>query len=257
MPKKGSRSSDVSVTTLAAIKHLSPPAVSSLTPLSTLEILQTSVNNIAKNKPLAHDQHESPLFRLPWELRVLIYRTALTKDPSTSLLDLTHDNTSDLEPALLQTCRRIRHEALPVFYACNDWVVKTRRLNNRIDPETRKPVLYEIIPRWVEGLEDEKIALMGSVVVVGTRGSFVDIEGVWREGRRAAFRLRWAGRRPGYCVEDVREGEDEEEVLPESAYCGVQLVDLLRARLRCFGVLKSGERWHWTWDGIHEIACLL
>ncbi|KAF1357030.1 hypothetical protein BDV97DRAFT_365718 [Delphinella strobiligena] len=216
-------------------------------------------SDIGVSTKTAHQQSQSSFFRLPWELRSLIYRTALSKEqPLEDFFDLAHDDSLDAEPPLLLTCRRARQEALPLFYGHNDWVVKTRRVNNRRDPETRKPVLYEIIPKWVEQLDAGKIWMLGTLVVVGTRGSFVDVEGMWREGKRAAFRLRQIKRRPGYSVEEVAlDGDDTvHEVLPE-AFCGVQLVDLLRARMRCFGKIGGGGAWGWKKEDVHDLACLL
>lgn len=189
----------------------------------------------------AYQQSQSSFFRMPWELRSLIYRTALFKEqPPEDMFDLAHDDSLDAEPPLLLTCWRARQEALPLFYRHNDWVVKTRRVNNRIDPETRKPVLYEIIPKWVKQLDAAKIWMLASLVVVGTRGSYVDVEGIWREGKRVAFRLRQIKTRPGYTVDEVALDEDDtvQEVLPE-AFCGVQLVDLLRARMSVSGRLEG------------------
>ncbi|KAL1306814.1 hypothetical protein AAFC00_005471 [Neodothiora populina] len=229
------------------------------------------------------EQRPCPLLRLPWELRSQVYRLALQKPTSTisthssPLLDLTHDNTANAEPSLLRTCRRIRQESLPIFYACNDWVIKTRRVNNGIDPATRLPVLYEIIPRWVEAVEERKVGMMGRFVAVGSRGSFVDTEGRWREGRRAAFRVEVEGmRREGFVVREVdgyagSEEDDDAAVLTRDRekkdmdgemFCEIRLIDLLRAKMRWFskgrdGAAGGGRNWKWSKEKVHEIAFLL
>lgn len=67
-------------------------------------------------------QLESPLFRLPAELRNAIYEMALT---ATSVLELEPWRTratAPTQPPLTRTCRAIRAEALPIFYSSNDFL---------------------------------------------------------------------------------------------------------------------------------------
>lgn len=210
-----------------------------------------------------NSQARSPLFQLPGELLYQILSFALAKDTRSEPLDLTHDNGADGEPGFLRSCRRARREGLPVFYAENDWVVKTRRVggeSGRLDPVTKRLMTYETIPRWIEAVSGERMALIRRVVVVGTRGSYVNIDGKWREGGRAAFRLEWVNNgRVGFRVEEVGvEGADGAPEGEREAFCSVQLIDLLRARMRTFGPILGGNgRWRWTRERIHDIACLL
>ena len=92
----------------------------------------------------------SPLSRLPAELRQEIYHHTFQVDGDLSLLRVSNaaaegsdegrmqwvvravyspplgcktKSPPDLMPALLRTCRQVHAEALPIFYAANDWEV--------------------------------------------------------------------------------------------------------------------------------------
>lgn len=210
--------------------------------------------------PPPNPQHHCPLFLLPHELRLQIYTLALQK-PVSPLLAPTHHNPHDAEPSFLTTCRLIRREALPLFYSANDWIVKTRRVNGYLDVASKRLVTYDCIPRWPDNLPDEKIGWIRRVVVVGSRGSYVDVKGKWRDGDRAAFRLERGGRGGrGWGVEEVDgemdEAEGQDRDGGKDAFCRILLVDLLKARMRCNGQ-TAGRNWVWTRDRIHELAFLL
>lgn len=64
---------------------------------------------------LPAESAECHLLELPAELRNDIYRLALVQD---SDIDVNH--TRFAKPALLSTCKQIRHEACKIFYAEND-----------------------------------------------------------------------------------------------------------------------------------------
>ena len=197
-----------------------------------------------------HPQHQCQLFRLPYELRNLIYTYALQKPPVPRLLELSHDNRPDAEPAFLKCCRRARAEALPVFYSTNDWVVKVRRVNTSLDPVTQLRLHDEIVPGWVRRLADYKMRHVRRVVVVGSRGSYFGGTGDWTEGPTAAFRMRMGVLDGRGIVDEVHvEGEEswvgEEKALKEVYDCGVRLVDLCKAQLRHHNLLEGRD---WCWD---------
>lgn len=62
----------------------------------------------------------SPLLDLPGELRNRIYRAALLEDH----IDV--ENACFAEPGLLRTCKMIRHETGPIFYAENMFEIEVR-----------------------------------------------------------------------------------------------------------------------------------
>lgn len=153
---------------------------------------------------------------------------------------------------------------------------------------------FEIVPGWVEGSDEEKLGLIRRVVWVGTRESFVDRRGVWRERERAAFRVTGTG--VSARVEEVVDDEDGDGQGPELQYrpeyrglgegkrkkgkrkgrgkemgrgnsvvetaeeemvCGIRLIDLLRARMKSFGGPGGKESWTWTRERILDVAGLL
>ncbi|KAK4552614.1 hypothetical protein LTR86_010258 [Recurvomyces mirabilis] len=63
---------------------------------------------------------DSPLGRLPRELREYIYVLALTKSCNIRLQEIEHHTT------LTQTCRQARTEGLPIFFAVNNFYDKLR-----------------------------------------------------------------------------------------------------------------------------------
>jgi hypothetical protein len=60
---------------------------------------------------------QSPLFKLPPELRTIIYRYALLTDQD---IDIT-ESSGILEPALLSVCKILRLESYKVFYFENEF----------------------------------------------------------------------------------------------------------------------------------------
>jgi hypothetical protein len=62
---------------------------------------------------------ESPLLKLPAELRGEVYTYALTADGA---LDITHDNVN-AQTALLKVCHQIRLEAKPIFHGTNTFLI--------------------------------------------------------------------------------------------------------------------------------------
>jgi hypothetical protein len=228
-----------------------------------MQPLPTADKSSPKTTKPEHAQAQSMLFRLPHEIRHLIFLLALAKPLSTTLLDSSHDDRLDVEPALLSTCHRVRAEALPLFYSTNDWVIKTRRVGGdagRLDPISKRLITYQCIPRWLDVLPDDKIALIRSIVAIGSRGSYVDFKGKWWDGDRVAFRLQKLNGLIGYCVDEV-DCHDEELVLPtrkkeKEAFCSIHLVDLLNARMR-INARTSRNKWLWTKQRLHDLAFLL
>ncbi|CAD0107865.1 unnamed protein product [Aureobasidium uvarum] len=222
-----------------------------------------TANSKPKSTKSEHGQPQSLLFRLPHELRHLVFLLALAKPLSTTLLDSSHDDSLDVEPALLSTCHRVRAEALPLFYGTNDWVIKTRRVGGdtgRLDPISKRLITYQCIPRWPDALPDNKLALIRSIVAIGSRGSYVDFKGKWWDGDRAAFRLQKSNALIGYRVDEL-DCYDEEWDLPKQhkdreAFCSIHLVDLLHARMR-INARASRDKWLWTRERVHDLAFLL
>ncbi|KAI5199971.1 hypothetical protein E4T39_05941 [Aureobasidium subglaciale] len=224
-----------------------------------------TVNESSKSiqKP-EYTQPQSLLFRLPHEIRHHVFLLALAKPLSSTLLDSSHDDSLDAEPALLSTCHRVRAEALPLFYSANDWVVKTRRVGSdtgRLDPISKRLITYQCIPRWLDALPDNKIALIRSIVAIGSRGSFVDFKGKWWDGDRTAFRLQRSNGRAAFRVDELGFREEELERTPKQekekeAFCSIHLVDLLNARMR-INVQTFRGTWLWTRERVHDLAFLL
>ncbi|KAL1305268.1 hypothetical protein AAFC00_002179 [Neodothiora populina] len=118
-------------------------------------------------------QLQSRLFRLPYELRLMIYEFALptaavscppplrATSPSTTPTSSTtqrtttttstpqdlesaiehHDDASGAEPAFLRTCHLARTEGLPIFYRDNDFL-----LNRRPSLDFQHPLLISMNP---------------------------------------------------------------------------------------------------------------
>ncbi|THY13418.1 hypothetical protein D6D01_08352 [Aureobasidium pullulans] len=229
-----------------------------------VDSLQLPTSNNKRPKciqKLEHAQLQSSLFQLPHEIRHHIFLLALARPLSATLLDSSHDDSLDVEPALLSTCHRVRAEALPLFYSSNDWVIKTRRVGGdtgRLDPISKRLITYQCIPRWLDALPDDKIALIRSIVAIGSRGSYVDFKGKWWDGDRAAFRLQRSNGRVTYRVDELDYHDEEVEREPrqekdKEAFCSIHLVDLLNARMR----INSRGKWLWTRERVHDLAFLL
>ncbi|KEQ90113.1 hypothetical protein D6D19_05650 [Aureobasidium pullulans] len=229
-----------------------------------VDSLQLPTSNNKRPKciqKLEDAQPQSSLFQLPHEIRHHIFLLALARPLSATLLDSSHDDSLDVEPALLSTCHRVRAEALPLFYSSNDWVIKTRRVGGdtgRLDPISKRLITYQCIPRWLDALPDDKIALIRSIVAIGSRGSYVDFKGKWWDGDRAAFRLQRSNGRVTYRVDELDYHDEEVEREPKQekdkeAFCSIHLVDLLNARMR----INSRGKWLWTRERVHDLAFLL
>jgi hypothetical protein len=240
-----------------------------LTTTRTLPLRLECPTSCKKQKPThstERGQSQSLLFHLPHEVRHDIFLLALAKPCSTTLLDSSHDDSVDVEPALLSTCHRVRTEALPLFYSSNAWVVKTRRLGSdtgRLDPISKRLITYQCIPRWLDALPDDRIALIRDIVVVGSRGSYVDFKGKWWDGDRIAFRLQRPTARAAYRVDELDwcDEEHEHDQKPrrdkdKEAFCSIHLRDLLNARMRINTQTPRGH-WLWTRERIHDLAFLL
>ncbi|KAK3648927.1 hypothetical protein LTR56_003789 [Elasticomyces elasticus] len=116
---------------------------------------------------LDHDQIAIPaFFRLPPELRNLIYELALPRNedytavrPST-LMGLDHWLPSATIRQLLATCTLIRAEALPVFYGTNTFVLAlgVDRWNNQGE--------FCDTLRWVESIDPHGITRLAHLVFV-------------------------------------------------------------------------------------------
>lgn len=133
---------------VAQMRDSGPDVLLPTTPLATqtpqVTVFATSPSRAlscppAPHRPHSHkphvpssDENKSPFFTPPGELRNRVYRYALLEE---GYIEVTADNWDSHQPGLLQTCKQIRTEALPIFYAENsisvnihDWnpVVKSR-----------------------------------------------------------------------------------------------------------------------------------
>lgn len=113
------------------------------------------------NEDATAQQPAIPLFRLPAELRNRIYELVLMfRHPLGAHRDLMGDWEAEMtpcnvaQPALARTCRAIRSESLPIFYAQNTFVV-TLEL-----PEEERAVRL-----WLEAIGGRNRGYLGRLFV--------------------------------------------------------------------------------------------
>ena len=93
-------------------------------------------------------QTQSPLLKLPAELRNVIYRYSLIKQGDARI------QLRDLRPsALLYTCRQIRYEASSIYFSENNFVLTVDIPPMAYDPNRTAPRVHRIfIPSWYVSL---------------------------------------------------------------------------------------------------------
>lgn len=70
---------------------------------------------------------ESVIFKLPAEVRNMIYREVVTSPTDGTRVDIDHGIP---EPGLLLTCKRIRQESLPLYYTINNFRLWDTKYNS-------------------------------------------------------------------------------------------------------------------------------
>lgn len=78
-----------------------------------------STGNETQQEPLPSSVADSPLFKLPPELRNMVYRYTIITDDDQILITKT---TGIPEPALLSACKTTRSEARAMFYLENKFM---------------------------------------------------------------------------------------------------------------------------------------
>jgi hypothetical protein len=152
------------------------------TPESAIKGICNIICNISNQTKQASGyaaQSDSPLLKLPGELRNRIYRFAIIKPVS---IELDIPRWQDHQPAFVRTCKQIRIEALRLFYAENkittnihDWnpIVKVRCSELLASHKMRSHHLYhyftgspnwENLLAWLKGVFEGKIGGISSCV---------------------------------------------------------------------------------------------
>jgi hypothetical protein len=94
----------------------------------------------------------SPIFNLPAELRCNIYEEVLvSKWPSLPLELNSPGGGSLLPPALLQTCRVIRHEAQPIYYSENTF--EARQWGAPSNVQHDRESIAKFLAAWLKPLK--------------------------------------------------------------------------------------------------------
>lgn len=142
----------------------------------------------SRGRKIVHAQHQCRLLQLPLEIRTRIYQLTLVKEPRTTLLDTDHDDSQDVEPSFLQTCRLARREGLPIFYGQNDWILKGAG--------------SQTSSKWLKNLDAKKIAMIKTVVFMKHRGVYFLASAInaglsKREGANGAWEVRYIPKRRG------------------------------------------------------------
>lgn len=90
-----------------------------------------------------------PLMQMPMELRLIVFKMALSIDQDNEMFIWNHKNVK--KPPLLQTCREIRQIGTPLFYRNNSFVIETVDLTSRT-------FLRAPEGNWLEEIGGEDIA---------------------------------------------------------------------------------------------------
>lgn len=98
---------------------------------------------------LALQGRTSTIFKLPPELRCQIYEEVLVSN--TPILLNAHQEDSLFAPppppALLRTCRTIRHESQPIYYSQNTFVARPWTI--KLDPLSEREAIVEFLSAWL------------------------------------------------------------------------------------------------------------
>lgn len=219
-------------------------------------------------------QQQSRLFRLPFELRLMIYEFALptkvlptiltaSSDPPCAIT--TQDPPSAAEPSFLRTCRLAREEALSSFYRHNDFY-----LNRRPSLDFQHPLIMSMNPaliqskknkssgtKWLYAMSTDKIAQVKTVVLAQIgRGMYKDSANDWRRDASACFRVRFLSH-----GDRRRLGKDWEVQYLKIDQSGVsdryaeRLVKALEMRMEQIAGEKGVREW--TREDIWDLAYLL
>ncbi|KAK5112303.1 hypothetical protein LTR85_011575 [Meristemomyces frigidus] len=103
--------------------------------------------------PVAHLHQDSPLLKIPPELRNIIYDLVLTSDKPID----TQDTAAARVSALLATCTQIRREAAPIFYGQNTFSGTVHRPGRRVNEIT--------IFHWLTSIGKQQCALIQSLTL--------------------------------------------------------------------------------------------
>ena len=242
---------------------------------STIDVNGNSIKRQYVTSYSIDRQQQSALFRLPYELRFMIYELAV---PNSAIPYLLASNTreraqqdSAVEPPFLQTCRLARQEALAVFYRHNDFLLPRRPsldyrhpMNLYMNPalvlhtKASKSKQNRLSSRWLYVMDAEKIAKISTVVFSQQgRGMYKNERNEWRRDASACFRVTLLSGRRARC-EDGRGFEVEYLQVDGSGRSERYAERLLRALETKMGVLarEKGLR-EWTREAIWDMAYLL
>ncbi|KAF1343599.1 hypothetical protein BDV97DRAFT_83680 [Delphinella strobiligena] len=240
---------------------------------SALDLNHTAAERLQVLQPQIqiHTQQQSRLFRLPYELRLMIYELAV---PTTALPHLLASNPdhrpledSATEPAFLATCHLARQEALAIYYTRNDFY-----LNRLPSLDYQHPLSVSMNPsllvskakrsngsRWLYSMPTTKITRIRSVVLAQLgRGMYKDTSNTWRRDASAAFRIRFLNdgqkrRCEGKSWEVVYlriDGSGGSDRYAERMFKALEM------RMEAMPV-KEGQAREWTRQDIWDLAYLL
>lgn len=153
------------------------PAVAEVS--STQDDLQAAVGHDAVTTTLPLPVGEFPFLRLPGELRNMVYKHALVTDGK---VNITREHGIP-EPALLSTCKKIRKEAIGIFYHDNTFQLTAR---------SHHPAVNLMWTRKVRSLRRQggSIPRFPSTQHVGKR-NWHNLKGMLREMHAGNIRFSW------------------------------------------------------------------
>lgn len=238
---------------------------------STLDVNDAAAKRLQVIQPQIHTQQQSRLFRLPYELRLMIYELAVPTTALPHLLTPSDDQRpledSATEPAFLSTCHLARQEALAIFYTHNDFY-----LNRLPSLDYQHPLSVSMNPslliskakrsngsKWLYSMPTTKITRIRSVVFAQLgRGMYKDASNTWRRDASAAFRI--------HLLNDGQkrrnEGKSWEVVYLRIDRTGAsdryaeRMFKALEMRMEAMAV-KEGQPREWTRQDIWDLAYLL
>lgn len=120
---------------------------------TTLHLTKCSPKPETMDHDLDFQGQTSSIFKLPPELRCKIYEEVLISNRPLELDPYLQDSLLPpaLSPALLQTCRIIRHEAQPIYYGQNTFVARPWGVS--LDSQLEQEAIVKFLTTWLTPLK--------------------------------------------------------------------------------------------------------
>lgn len=123
----------------------------------------------------------SPLEKLPAELRNKIYRLVVSDNKPLTVCARSPGYHKAIQPPITRVCRQIRDESLTMFYHCNEFVFEVTPAESWT--ETRWDIADRVweIERWLHSTsENYRAAIRGLLIVCGSNCRAPDCESMWQ-----------------------------------------------------------------------------